>query len=46
VHILGAMPEAALATPCTIGSNAPMPLAEIVTGYVDHLEKHLAQILE
>ena len=46
VHILGAMPEASLSTPCTIGTNAPMPLSEIITGYVDHVERHLAQILE
>jgi hypothetical protein len=45
LHIIGAMPEASLATACAIGGNAAVPLSEIVSGYVDHLEHHLAQIL-
>jgi hypothetical protein len=45
LHIVRILPEASLSTACTIGANAPVPLSEIVSGYVDHLERHLAQIL-
>ena len=45
LHIVRNMPEAALAIPCAIGGKPPVPLREIVSGYVDHLEHHLAQIL-
>jgi len=45
LHVMRAMPEAPLATPCAIGGSAPVPLAEVIAGYVDHLEHHLAQIL-
>jgi hypothetical protein len=45
LHVLGAMPEASLAVACAIGGKAAVPLSEIVSGYVDHLENHLAQIL-
>lgn len=45
VHIIRRLPEASLAAPCTIGANPPVPLAAVVSGYVDHLERHLAQIL-
>jgi hypothetical protein len=44
-HIIRTLPEASLSALCTIGANAPVPLSEVVTGYVDHLEHHLAQIL-
>jgi hypothetical protein len=45
VHLIRTLPEESLATPCTIGANAAVPLSAIVSGYVDHLEHHLAQIL-
>jgi hypothetical protein len=45
LHIIRTIPEAALSAPCTIGANASVPLSAIVSGYVDHLEHHLAQIL-
>jgi hypothetical protein len=45
LHVWRHVPEAALAVPCTIGSNEPLPLAQVMTGYLDHLEHHLAQIL-
>jgi len=45
LHIIRTMPEAPLAVPCVVGDNAPMPLSEVISGYVDHMEHHLAQIL-
>ena len=45
VHIIRILPEAALSCPCTIGGEPPVPLAEVVASYVDHLEHHLGQIL-
>src|SRR5215831_20723794 len=45
LHVWRHVPKAALDVPCIIGSNAPLPLARVMTGYVDHLEHHLAQIL-
>lgn len=45
LHIVRAVPEAALPVPCTIGDNAPVPLGEVMSSYVDHMEHHLAQIL-
>lgn len=45
LHIVRNVPEAALTVPCAIGGGAPVPLAEVISGYVDHLEHHLSQIL-
>jgi hypothetical protein len=45
LHIIRTMQEAPLAVPCAIGGSAPVPLAEVISSYVDHLEHHLAQIL-
>jgi len=45
LHIWRHVPEAALATPCAIGGKEPIALAQVMTGYVDHLEHHLSQIL-
>ena len=45
LHIVRLLPEASLAVPCAIGGSAAVPLSEVVSGYVDHLEHHLAQIL-
>jgi DinB family protein len=44
LHVWRRVPEAALATPCIIGTNAPLTLEQVMTGYVDHLEHHLKQI--
>jgi len=30
--------------PCAIGGSEPVPLSEVMSSYVDHLEHHLAQI--
>jgi len=45
LHIIRIVPEGPLAVPCTIADSAPLPLAEVMSSYVDHLEHHLAQIL-
>ena len=45
LHIIRTVPEAALPVPCTIGASAPVPLGEVMSSYVDHMEHHLAQIL-
>jgi hypothetical protein len=44
LHIVVAMPEAVLEVPCAIGGSDPVPLSEVVSSYVDHMEHHLAQI--
>jgi hypothetical protein len=45
LHVVKAMPESVLAHECVIGGGAPMPLRELVTGYVGHVDNHLRQIL-
>jgi len=45
LHIIRTMPEKPLAVPCVIGDHAAVPLAEVMSSYVDHMEHHLAQIL-
>lgn len=44
LHIIRTVRESALAVPCAIGGSAPVPLAEVMSSYVDHMEHHLAQI--
>ena len=46
LHIVRNVPEACLSRPCVIGAMDAMPLSTVIEGYVDHLEHHLAQILE
>lgn len=45
LHIIRNLPEASGPTPCVIAADAPVPLSEVVSSYVDHLEHHLGQIL-
>jgi DinB superfamily len=45
VHIIRNVPHGALATPCAIGGSAPVPLSEVISSYVEHLQHHLRQIL-
>jgi len=45
LHIIRHVPEASWPTPCVIAGGAPVPLAEVMSGYVDHMEHHLSQIL-
>jgi hypothetical protein len=46
LHIIRNVPEACLSRPCVIGGKDAIPLSAVIEGYVDHLEHHLAQILE
>ena len=45
LHIIRTMQDSSLPVPCSIGGSAPVPLSEVITSYVDHLEHHLSQIL-
>jgi hypothetical protein len=45
LHVIRQIPEAALSVHCLIGDKPPVPLREVVSGYMEHLEHHLAQIL-
>jgi hypothetical protein len=45
LHIIRTVKGTALPVPCAIGGSAPVPLSEVMSSYVDHLEHHLAQIL-
>jgi len=45
LHIIRTMPEGPLGVPCAIGGTAPVPLSQVMSSYVDHMEHHLAQIL-
>lgn len=45
-HALAAVPAAREATRCFIADGAPVTFAFLAEDYVQHLEKHLAQILE
>jgi len=45
LHIIRTVREDALTVPCVIAGSAPVPLAEVMSSYVDHMEHHLAQIL-
>jgi len=45
LHIMRLVPEASWPAPCVIGGSAPVPLSEVISSYVDHLEHHLGQIL-
>lgn len=43
-HLLLQIPPAKLGTPCIIGTNPEMPLAQVALDYVAHLEHHLRQL--
>lgn len=45
VHVIRAVPPGNLSFPCAIGGKEPIPLAAVIDGYVDHLEHHLAGIM-
>lgn len=44
LHIIRTVKESALPAPCAIGGSEPVPLSEVMSSYVDHMEHHLAQI--
>jgi len=43
-HVIDAVPQGRLHTPCVIGDNAPVTLEFVMTDYVRHLRHHLEQI--
>jgi len=45
VPLIRNIPDAKLATPCTIGGGAPADLAYLIDNYVLHMRHHLDQIL-
>jgi hypothetical protein len=45
LHVLKAMPEAALANEISIGGKPPVTLSTAIEGYLSHLHHHLAQII-
>jgi hypothetical protein len=45
LHILKAMPDAALPRQISIGGKPPLALSAVAEGYVRHLKHHLDQIL-
>jgi hypothetical protein len=45
VHVIAQVPEAKLATPCKIGLLEAIPLAELITNYVNHCRDGMAEIL-
>ena len=44
VHVVRVMPPESLSRPCSIGGKPPVPLSEVMEGYLQHLEHHLTQI--
>jgi DinB superfamily len=45
VHVLRQIPEEKLNTPCRIGIDKPIPLAQVIDRYVAHCEDLVGQIL-
>jgi len=45
-HVIAAIPESRRDTPCHIGDNEPMTLAEVALDYVAHIRHHLRQVFE
>lgn len=43
-YLFAQFPAAALATPCRIGDDPPIPLEQLALDYVAHLEHHLRQL--
>lgn len=43
-YLFAQFPAASLATPCRIGNDAPVSLAQLALDYVAHLEHHLRQL--
>jgi len=44
--VIARIPPSKYLVPCTIGSDAAVPLEAIVVGYLKHLHHHMAQIRE
>lgn len=45
VPLIAAIPDAKLATPCTVGAGAPVTLGFLIDDYVLHMRHHLDQVL-
>jgi len=45
LHIVRALPEAALSNECAIGGKPPIALAALIDGYLTHVDHHLHQVL-
>ena len=45
-RVIRRVPDAALATPCTIASDPPVTLGFVIEDYVTHMRHHLTQIRE
>ncbi|MBZ5575508.1 MAG: hypothetical protein LAP40_02985 [Acidobacteriia bacterium] len=45
IHVLAQIPEEKLKTPCRIGVASPVPLGDLIAGYVDHCEDVVGQLL-
>jgi hypothetical protein len=45
VPLVAAIPDAKLATPCTVGGDPPVTLGFLVEDYVLHMRHHLDQVL-
>ena len=45
VPLVAAIPDAKLATPCTVGGDAPVTLGFLIDDYVLHMRHHLDQVL-
>jgi uncharacterized damage-inducible protein DinB len=45
LHIMRNVDQSKLETPISIRGDATVPLSQVMTGYVSHLEHHLGQIL-
>lgn len=46
LHVLRGMPAEQRAHLCVVGDDAPVSIAELARGYVEHLEHHLAQAFD
>ena len=44
VPVVAAIPDGKLDTPCRVGADAPISLAELIDSYVLHMQHHLDQI--
>jgi hypothetical protein len=45
IHVLAGIPEEKLQTSCRIGIETPRTLKELITGYIDHCEDMIGQML-
>jgi len=46
LHVIRHVPDERLSRPVSIGGKEAIPLSKVMEGYLEHLEHHLAQILD